>query len=82
MIESLNGLRFLFAFFVVLNHFILPAPYNRSIFSEGGEIGVHFFFVLTGFLLALQYEDKIKSDNFKPIPFLLKKSQEYTLFTF
>ena len=73
MINSLNGLRFVFALFVVLNHFILPAPYNRSIFSEGGEIGVHFFFVLTGFLLTLQYEDKMKSDNFKPVSFLIKK---------
>ncbi len=73
MIKSLNGLRFIFAFFVVLNHFILPAPYNRSIFVEGGIIGVHFFFVLTGFLLTLQYEEKIKSNNFTPVPFLLKK---------
>ena len=73
MISSFNGLRFIFALFVVLCHYILPAPYNRAIFSEGGIIGVHFFFVLSGFLLTLQYEDKIKNKNFKPVPFLLKK---------
>ncbi|MBP5328967.1 MAG: acyltransferase [Spirochaetaceae bacterium] len=73
MIKSLNGLRFIFALLVVLCHYILPAPYNCSLFSEGGTIGVHFFFVLSGFLLTLQYEDKIKDMNFKPIPFLLKK---------
>ena len=73
MILSLNGLRFVFAILVVLCHYILPSPFNRPIFSEGGTMAVHFFFILSGFLLTLQYEDRIKNDNFKPVSFLLKK---------
>ena len=73
MIKSLNGLRFLFALCVLLCHFYLSGTYNRAIFIEGGAIAVHFFFILSGFLLTLQYEDKIKNNSFKLVPFILKK---------
>ncbi|MBO7484728.1 MAG: acyltransferase [Spirochaetaceae bacterium] len=73
MIKSLNGMRFIFALCVLFCHFYLAGSYNRAIFLEGGAIAVHFFFILSGFLLTLQYEDRIKNNDFKPVPFFLKK---------
>lgn len=63
MIKPLTSLRFFFAFFVFLSHLsYLKEDKNykgifESVFSEG-FLGVSFFFILSGFILALNYRDK------------------------
>ncbi len=59
-IRSITGLRAFAAVAVYLNHFGLPGfspDWLRNISTNGG-LGVPFFFVLSGFVLALAYEDR------------------------
>ena len=66
MIKPLTSLRFLFALMVFASHlsFLTKSESNLmkwtydSIFSEG-YIGVSFFFILSGFILAYNYQDRI-----------------------
>ncbi|WP_413532928.1 acyltransferase family protein [Empedobacter brevis] len=65
MLNSLTSLRFFFAFVVFLSHLTFVktdlAWYNylkNDVFFEG-YLGVGFFFILSGFVLALNYEKKI-----------------------
>lgn len=63
MIKPLTSLRFFFAFFVFLSHLsYLKENKNykdlfETFFSEG-FLGVSFFFILSGFILSLNYRDK------------------------
>jgi peptidoglycan/LPS O-acetylase OafA/YrhL len=59
-IRSITGLRAFAAVAVYLNHFGLPgfSPDWLSNISTNGGLGVPFFFVLSGFVLALAYEDR------------------------
>lgn len=64
MIKPLTSLRFIFALTVFLSHMatkdsnLLYMSIQRRFFSEG-YIGVSFFFILSGFILSLNYKDKI-----------------------
>lgn len=66
MIKPLTSLRFIFAFMVFASHlsFLEKSESNvlswiyDSIFREG-YIGVSFFFILSGFILAYNYQDGI-----------------------
>lgn len=62
MIYPLTSLRFFFALAVFLSHISISKEYPTVMrwFSEG-FIGVGFFFVLSGFILAYNYQDKILS---------------------
>ena len=59
-IRSITGLRAFAAIAVYFNHFGLPAlsPNWLSNISTNGGLGVPFFFVLSGFVLALAYESR------------------------
>ena len=58
MICTLQSLRFVFIILVVLSHYIGPS------FDFGGECGVSFFFILSGFVLSIAYSEKISKESF------------------
>ena len=65
MIKPLTSLRFFFAFCVFLCHlyFLRESKFFHSIFTNvlsEGFLGVGFFFILSGFILALNYKDKFR----------------------
>ena len=67
MIRTLQSLRFFFIILVVLSHYI------GSSFDFGGECGVSFFFMLSGFVLSLAYSEKIAKGSFSTKPFVVKQ---------
>lgn len=68
MIKPLTSLRFFFAFCVFLSHLAYLKTDKRydevfnNIFSEG-FLGVSFFFILSGFILSLNYREKFKNKS-------------------
>lgn len=66
MIKPLTSLRFFFAFCVFLSHLSYLKTDERygdifnRVLSEG-FLGVSFFFILSGFILALNYREKFKN---------------------
>lgn len=58
-IESLQSLRGIFAFLIFLSHALMVNGGNP--FSAGGDIGVAFFFVLSGFVLCQAHEQKAEA---------------------
>ena len=67
MIRTLQSLRFFFIILVVLSHYI------GSSFDFGGECGVSFFFMLSGFVLSLAYSERITKGLFSTTPFVVKQ---------
>lgn len=61
-IGTLETARFLFIVFIYLSHCITET--DRSPFDFGGESGVAFFFVLSGFVLSLGYGRKVEEGTF------------------
>ncbi|WP_322970475.1 acyltransferase [Faecalibacter sp. LW9] len=65
MLNSLTSLRFFFAFAVFLSHLTFVQTdlkwYNwlKNVVFFEGYVGVGFFFILSGFVLALNYKHKI-----------------------
>jgi peptidoglycan/LPS O-acetylase OafA/YrhL len=55
-IKPLISLRFVFAVMIFLHHFHVG---GGALFPNG-SIGVTFFFMLSGFVIALNYEEKIR----------------------
>jgi peptidoglycan/LPS O-acetylase OafA/YrhL len=56
MIKPLTALRFFFALCVFLSHYAIG---EKPVFYEG-YIGVGFFFILSGFIIAYNYKGKIR----------------------
>ena len=67
MIRTLQSLRFFFIILVVLSHYI------GSSFDFGGECGVSFFFMLSGFVLSLAYSERITKGLFSTTHFVVKQ---------
>lgn len=67
MIRTLQSLRFVFIMLIVLSHIM------GKMFDFGGECGVSFFFILSGFVLSVGYAEKIHKGLFRQKQFLLKQ---------
>lgn len=67
MIRPLTSLRFFFAFIVFFSHLKFLENTSNPVFHKlhlnllmDGHLGVSFFFVLSGFILAYSYQDKLQ----------------------
>ena len=67
MIETLHSLRFVFIMLIVVSHLV------GSKFDFGGECGVSFFFILSGFVLSYAYGEKVKTGQFRIWSFLRRQ---------
>lgn len=67
MIQTLHSLRFIFIMLIVFSHII------GKTFDFGGECGVSFFFMLSGFVLSLAYGAKVAEGSFRTRPFMLRQ---------
>lgn len=66
MIRSLTGLRFVFALMIFMHHFSMG---ERVVFPEGGALAVCFFFILSGFVLAYSYQERLVAREITPRSF-------------
>lgn len=66
MIRSLTGLRFVFALMIFMHHFSMG---ERVVFPQGGVLAVCFFFILSGFVLAYSYQERLASREITPKSF-------------
>ena len=71
MIKSVQSLRYLFILLVVFSHIFGKA------FDFGGECGVSFFFMLSGFILSYAYGQKVTEGTFRTLPFIKKQLTKF-----
>jgi peptidoglycan/LPS O-acetylase OafA/YrhL len=55
MIQPLTSLRFFFALCIFLSHYTI----HEKVIFPYGSIGVEFFFILSGFIITYNYEEKL-----------------------
>lgn len=67
MIQSLTSLRFLFILLIVLFHLI------GKYFEFGGDCGVSFFLMLSGFVLSYAYGQQVIDGRFRTVSFIRKQ---------
>ena len=67
MIQTLQSLRFIFMMMIFLSHF---AYRDIRALDAGGDCGVAFFFLLSGFVCTLGYGSQIRSGTFRYGTFL------------
>lgn len=70
MIETLQSLRFIFMMMIFMSHF---AYRDIGAFDAGGDCGVSFFFLLSGFVCSWGYGGKIENGTFHYGRFLWKR---------
>jgi len=71
MVRNIQALRFVFIMLVVMSHII-----GKS-FDFGGECGVSFFFMLSGFILSYAYGEKVQTRAFGHRRFILKQLTKF-----
>lgn len=70
MIETLQSLRFIFFVMIFMSHFGYD---GRPTFDAGGDCGVSFFFILSGFVMTLAYGEKAASERFSYRRFMVRR---------
>lgn len=68
-ITNLQSLRFIFILMVFASHI----DWGGNKFDYGGECGVSFFFILSGFVLSIGYGKRIEQNSFNRNSFLKKQ---------
>lgn len=71
MVRNIQSLRFVFIMLVVMSHII-----GKS-FDFGGECGVAFFFMLSGFILSYAYGEKVLAGEFRQWVFLRRQLAKF-----
>lgn len=74
MIQNLVSLRFVFIFLIYLSH---VSYMGIPPFDFGGESGVSFFFILSGFVLSLRYGESVMSGNFEHKRFVIHQLSKF-----
>ena len=72
MITSLQALRFIFALFILSEHYPLDAQHPHLI-DGAGAMGVSFFLVLSGFVMSIGYEERTQKPSFSWKSFMLRR---------
>lgn len=67
MIETLQSLRFIFMMMIFMSHF---AYRDIRAFDAGGDCGVTFFFLLSGFVCSLKYGHQVQEGTFSYVKFM------------
>ena len=70
MIATLQSLRFIFVMMIFMSHF---AYRDIRAFDAGGDCGVAFFFMLSGFVVSLGYGRQIREGSFRYGSFLRRR---------
>ena len=70
MIHPLQSLRFVFVMLIVMSHLTLP---GHTPFDAGGDCGVAFFFILSGFILSHRYTPSILEGSYSHPGFLRRR---------
>ncbi|KGI61270.1 acyltransferase [Prevotella sp. S7 MS 2] len=74
-ISTLQSLRFVFITLIFMSHIGIGSHH----FDFGGDCGVAFFFILSGFVLSLRYSKELSSACFSPREFITKRLRNYYL---
>ena len=72
MITSLQALRFIFALFILSEHYPLDINHPHLL-DGGGAMGVSFFLILSGFVMSVGYEERVQLPSFSWKSFMLKR---------
>ncbi len=70
MIATLQSLRFIFVMMIFMSHFVYR---DIQSFDAGGDCGVAFFFMLSGFVVSLGYGRQIREGTFRYGRFLRRR---------
>lgn len=70
MIATLQSLRFIFMMMIFMSHF---AYRDIRAFDAGGDCGVAFFFMLSGFVCSLGYGHRLREGTFNYAGFIWKR---------
>ena len=70
MIATLQSLRFIFVMMIFMSHF---AYRDIQAFDAGGDCGVAFFFMLSGFVVSLGYGCQVREGSFQYGRFLRRR---------
>ena len=74
-IESIQALRFVFCMLIFSFHF-RGMMIKTDVFTYGGDAGVSFFFILSGFVLCLGSGKRVEDGSLKLLPFLRSRLQK------
>lgn len=70
MIATLQSLRFIFVMMIFMSHFAFR---DIRAFDAGGDCGVAFFFMLSGFMVSFGYGRQVREGSFRYAGFLSRR---------